>query len=55
MLAQGGVSFGRGRVLRAQRNPENFFAEVEQASFSPDKVLLARLFLYGDTQRYLTA
>jgi len=45
------------------RNPENFFAEVEQAAFSPanivpgigfspDKVLQARLFSYGDTQRY---
>src|ERR1700732_941271 len=45
------------------RNPENFFAEVEQAafspanivpgiSFSPDKMLQARLFSYGDTQRY---
>jgi catalase len=45
------------------RNPENFFAEVEQAafspanivpgiSFSPDKMLQARLFSYADTQRY---
>ena len=45
------------------RNPENFFAEVEQAafspanivpgiSFSPDKMLQARLFSYGDAQRY---
>jgi catalase len=45
------------------RNPENFFAEVEQAAFSPanivpgigfspDKMLQARLFSYGDTQRY---
>jgi catalase len=41
------------------RNPENFFAEVEQAAniipgigFSPDKVLQARLFAYGYTQRY---
>jgi catalase len=44
-------------------NPENFFAEVEQAafspanivpgiSFSPDKMLQARLFSYGDAQRY---
>jgi catalase len=44
-------------------NPENFFAEVEQAafaptnvvpgiSFSPDKMLQGRLFSYGDTQRY---
>jgi catalase len=45
------------------RNPENFFAEVEQASFtpanivpgigfSPDKMLQARLFSYGDAARY---
>jgi catalase len=45
------------------RNPENYFAEVEQAafspanivpgiSFSPDKMLQARLFSYADTQRY---
>ncbi len=45
------------------RNPENNFAEVEQAaftpaavvpgiSFSPDKMLQARLFSYGDAQRY---
>ena len=45
------------------RNPENFFQDVEQAafspanivpgiSFSPDKMLQGRLFSYGDTQRY---
>ncbi len=45
------------------RNPENFFAEVEQSafnpasvvpgiSFSPDKMLQGRLFSYGDAQRY---
>jgi catalase len=45
------------------RNPENVFADVEQAaftptnivpgiSFSPDKMLQARLFSYGDAQRY---
>lgn len=45
------------------KNPENYFADVEQAafnpanvvpgiSFSPDKMLQARLFSYGDTQRY---
>lgn len=44
-------------------NPENYFAEVEQAAFaptnivpglgfSPDKMLQGRLFSYGDTQRY---
>jgi catalase len=45
------------------RNPENYFAEVEQAAFtpanvvpgigfSPDKMLQGRLFSYGDAQRY---
>jgi catalase len=45
------------------KNPENYFAEVEQAafnpanvvpgiSFSPDKMLQGRLFSYGDAQRY---
>ena len=50
-------------VVELNRNPENFFAEVEQAAFSPanivpgigfspDKMLQGRLFSYGDTQRY---
>jgi len=50
-------------VLELNRNPENYFADVEQAafnpanvvpgiSFSPDKMLQARLFSYGDAQRY---
>ncbi|MBP1881808.1 catalase [Sinorhizobium mexicanum] len=50
-------------VMELNRNPENFFAEVEQAAFSPanvvpgigfspDKMLQARLFSYADTQRY---
>lgn len=50
-------------TLELNRNPENFFAEVEQAaftpanvvpgiSFSPDRMLQARLFSYGDAQRY---
>jgi catalase len=50
-------------VLELNRNPENFFAEVEQSafnpanivpgiSFSPDKMLQGRLFSYGDAQRY---
>ena len=50
-------------VMELNRNPENFFADVEQAAFSPanivpgigfspDKVLQGRLFSYGDTQRY---
>ncbi|WP_042375712.1 catalase, partial [Neobacillus jeddahensis] len=45
------------------RNPDNYFADVEQAAFaptnivpgigfSPDKMLQGRLFSYGDTQRY---
>lgn len=45
------------------RNPENFFAEIEQAAFSPanmvpgtgnspDKMLLGRNFAYADAQRY---
>jgi len=50
-------------VLELNRNPENYFQEVEQAafnpaavvpgiSFSPDKMLQGRLFSYGDAQRY---
>jgi catalase len=50
-------------VMTLNRNPENFFAEVEQSAFnpaqvvpgigfSPDKMLQARLFSYGDAQRY---
>lgn len=50
-------------VLELNRNPENYFAEVEQAAFnpanivpgigfSPDKMLQGRLFAYGDAQRY---
>ncbi|WOO41707.1 catalase [Rubellicoccus peritrichatus] len=50
-------------VLELNRNPENYFAEVEQASFSPsnivpgigfspDKMLQARIFAYADAHRY---
>jgi catalase len=50
-------------VIELNRNPENYFAEVEQAAFnpanvvpgigfSPDKMLQGRLFSYGDAQRY---
>ena len=50
-------------VFELNRNPENFFQDVEQAAFapsnivpgigfSPDKMLQGRLFSYGDTQRY---
>ncbi len=51
-----------GRIV-LNSNPENYFAEVEQAAFnpahfvpgigpSPDKMLQGRLFSYGDTHRY---
>jgi catalase len=51
-----------GRLV-LDRNPENYFAEVEQAAFepanlvpgigaSPDKMLQGRLFSYPDTHRY---
>jgi catalase len=51
-----------GRMV-LDRNPENFFAQIEQAAFepanmvpgigpSPDKMLLGRLFSYPDTHRY---
>ena len=51
-----------GRLV-LNRNPENYFADVEQAAFSPgnlvpgiaaspDKMLQARLFSYHDTHRY---
>jgi len=50
-------------VMELNRNPENYFADVEQAAFnpanvvpgigfSPDKMLQGRLFSYGDAQRY---
>lgn len=50
-------------ILELNRNPENYFAQVEQAafspsnvvpgiSFSPDKMLQARLFSYPDAHRY---
>lgn len=50
-------------VIELNRYPDNYFAEVEQAafspanvvpgiSFSPDRMLQARLFSYGDAQRY---
>ena len=45
------------------KNPDNYFAEIEQAAFnpasvvlginfSPDRMLQGRLFSYGDAQRY---
>ncbi|MFO7654209.1 MAG: catalase [Candidatus Krumholzibacteriia bacterium] len=50
-------------VLELNRNPENYFAEVEQAafspgnvppgiSFSPDKMLQMRVVSYADAHRY---
>ena len=49
--------------MQLSRTPDNYFAEVEQAAFdpghmvpgvgpSPDKMLQARLFAYGDAHRY---
>ena len=51
-----------GRMV-LNKNPENYFAEVEQATFSPgnmvpgvepspDKMLQGRLFAYADAHRY---
>ena len=50
-------------VLELNRNPENYFAEVEQSGFSPanvvpgighspDKMLQFRIFSYADAHRY---
>ncbi|WP_072371418.1 catalase [Hyphomicrobium sp. NDB2Meth4] len=50
-------------VMELNRNPENYFNEIEQAafspsnvvpgiSFSPDKMLQARIFSYADAHRY---
>ncbi len=50
-------------VLELNRNPDNYFAEIELAAFSPsnvipgiglspDKVLQARAFSYADAHRY---
>jgi len=50
-------------TMELNRNPENYFAEVEQAAFtpanvvpgighSPDKMLQMRILSYGDAQRY---
>jgi catalase len=54
------INIGR---ITLDRNPENYFAEIEQAAFepanmvpgiaaSPDKMLQGRLFSYPDTHRY---
>lgn len=50
-------------ILELNRNPENYFAEIEQLAlapknivpgigFSPDKMLQARIFSYADAHRY---
>lgn len=50
-------------TIELNRNPDNYFAEIEQAAFSPsnvvpgighspDKVLQARVFAYADAHRY---
>ncbi|MCK9857935.1 catalase [Paenibacillus sp. ATY16] len=50
-------------TMQLNRNPDNYFAEVEQSAFSPsavvpgiepseDKLLQGRLFSYPDAQRY---
>ncbi len=50
-------------VLELNRNPENYFSEIEQVAlspsnivpgigFSPDKMLQARIFSYADAHRY---
>jgi len=50
-------------IIELNRNPENYFTEIEQAafepsnivpgiSFSPDKMLQARIMSYADAHRY---
>jgi catalase len=50
-------------IMELNRNPEHYFAEVEQSAFSPsnivpgigfspDKMLQARIFSYADAHRY---
>ncbi len=50
-------------IMELNRNPDNYFAEVEQSAFdpgnvvpgigfSPDKMLQGRLFAYADAARY---
>jgi catalase len=49
--------------MTLNRNPENYFTQIEEAAFdvsnfvpgidaSPDKMLLARIFSYADAHRY---
>ncbi len=67
-LTKGVAARGLPRSSRSARwsstaNPENYFAQIEQATFapsnfvpgiaaSPDKMLLARIFSYADAHRY---
>jgi catalase len=57
-------TFSIGRMV-LDRNPENFFAQVVQAGFevsnfvpgigpSPDRMVVGRMFAYGDSNRYRT-
>ena len=50
-------------TMTLNKNPDNFFAQIEQSAFepsaivpgigfSPDKMLLGRAFAYSDTHRY---
>jgi catalase len=50
-------------IMELNRNPDNYFAEVEQVAFSPsnivpgigfspDKVLQSRIFSYADAHWY---
>jgi catalase len=50
-------------IIELNRNPDNYFAEIEQAAFSPsnavpgigfspDRMLQARIFSYADAHRY---
>jgi len=50
-------------VMELNKNPQNYFVEIEQAAFapsnfvpgigpSPDKMLMARIFSYADAHRY---
>ncbi|MDI9546574.1 MAG: catalase [Chloroflexota bacterium] len=50
-------------IMELNRNPDNYFAQIEQAAFSPsnivpgigfspDKMLQARIFSYADAHRY---
>jgi catalase len=63
VVYQGDYPLTRIGRLVLDRNPQNYFAEVEQAAFSPgnlvpgvatspDKMLQGRLFSYHDTQRH---